>query len=101
ESNIQRQAITPIAIGIAHGMITNVRITRLPGKSPTRRNARQVPSTSLISSEVTVNWIVFRSARWKIEFSIANSKFARPTKPPLDDETLWSVTENQSASKNG
>ena len=38
-SNIQFQVIKLIAIGIAQGMMMSERMTRVPGKSPTSRNA--------------------------------------------------------------
>ena len=75
--------------------------TRLPGKSPTSRKARQVPRTSLSASEASVNWSVLRSARWKIELSQAETKLAGPTKAPPAAPRFCSVTANQSASRNG
>ena len=55
ESNIQRQAMTLIAIGMAHGMMISARATPRPRNGRTSRNASVVPSTILTISVPNVS----------------------------------------------
>ena len=92
ESYIHFQDSTLMAMGSVNGMTTRPRISFLPLKSWSSRNASEVPSRLLRTAATTRNTTLFRREIQKTSISKAALKFSSPTKCAMGSPTLASLT---------
>ena len=92
ESYIHFQESTLIAMGSVNGMTTSARMSFLPLKFWSSKNASDVPSALLRIAATTRNITLFRREIQKTSISSADLKFSSPMNRATGSPTLASLT---------